>query len=77
MYNKLFFLVVFTEGNALVTGLPGTGKTSLIKWSLRDIPPDYIVIIYDTAEDFQSPRLCDHSGKFSVNPLDLQPARVV
>ncbi|MEM1891213.1 MAG: hypothetical protein QXI45_02300, partial [Thermofilaceae archaeon] len=77
MYNKLFFLVVFTEGNALVTGLPGTGKTSLIKWSLRDIPPDYTVIIYDTAGDFQSPGLCDHSGKFSVNPLDLTAPKVI
>ncbi|MEM1519833.1 MAG: AAA family ATPase [Pyrobaculum sp.] len=77
MHRYLFHLVTSVEGNALITGLPGTGKTSLIKWSLRDIPPDYIVIIYDTAEDFQSPRLCDHSGKFSVNPLDLQPARVV
>ncbi|RFA95821.1 AAA family ATPase [Pyrobaculum aerophilum] len=77
MYNRLFFLVVFTEGNALITGLPGTGKTSIIKWSLRDIPPDFAVIVYDTAGDFQFPSLCDHSGRFSVNPLDLPPARVV
>lgn len=77
MYNKLFSLLISVEGNALITGLPGTGKTSLIKWSLRDIPPDFAVIVYDTAGDFQSPGLCDHSGKFSVNPLDLTAPKVI
>ena len=77
MHRYLFHLVISTEGNALITGLPGTGKTSLIKWSLRDIPPDYTVIIYDTAGDFQSPGLCDHAGKFPVNPLDLPAPKVI
>ncbi len=76
MYNKLFTLVTSTEGNALITGLPGTGKTSLVKWSLREIPPDYAIVIYDTAGDFQG-GLCDYFGKFGVNPVDLPPARVV
>lgn len=57
MHQKLFHLVVATEGNALVTGLPGTGKTSLIKWSLRDIPPDFAVVVYDTVGDFRGVRL--------------------
>ncbi|MEM1890024.1 MAG: AAA family ATPase [Pyrobaculum sp.] len=72
MHQKLFHLVVATEGNALVTGLPGTGKTSLIKWSLRDIPPDFAVVVYDTVGDF---RECDFAGRYSVNPMDLQPSR--
>jgi len=58
----------------LVTGLPGSGKTSLVKWSLRDIPPQYSVVIYDTAGEFKE---CDFVGQFSVNPLDLPPQRVV
>lgn len=77
MYNRLFFLVISTEGNALITGLPGTGKTSLIKWSLRDIPPDFAVVVYDTAGDFQFPSLCDYSGRFPVNPLDLPAPKVI
>ena len=77
MYNRLFFLLISVEGNALITGLPGTGKTSLIKWSLRDIPPDFAVIVYDTAGDFQTPGLCDYADKYPVNPLDLPSARVV
>ena len=58
----------------MVTGLPGSGKTSLVKWSLRDIPPQYSVVIYDTAGEFKE---CDFVGQFSVNPLDLPPQRVV
>ncbi len=77
MYNRLFFLLISVEGNALITGLPGTGKTSLIKWSLRDIPPDFAVIVYDTAGDFQTHGLCDYADKYPVNPLDLPSARVV
>ena len=72
MHTKLFHLVVATEGNALVTGLPGTGKTSLIKWSLREIPPDFAVVVYDTVGDF---RECDFVGRYSVNPVDLLHSR--
>jgi type IV secretory pathway ATPase VirB11/archaellum biosynthesis ATPase len=34
--------------HTLITGLPGSGKTSLVKWSLRNIPPQYAVVVYDT-----------------------------
>jgi energy-coupling factor transporter ATP-binding protein EcfA2 len=74
LYTSLFWLVSAGEGNALVTGLPGSGKTSLVKWSLRNIPPQYSVVIYDTAGEF---RECDFTGQFSVNPLALPPQRVV
>ena len=72
MYTKLFHLVTAVEGNALVTGLPGTGKTSLIKWSLREVPGDYAVVVYDTVGDF---RECRHWGKFAVNPAELPTSR--
>ncbi len=72
MYTKLFHLVVATEGNALVTGLPGTGKTSLIKWSLREIPPGYSVVVYDTVGDFKE---CDFTGRYLVNPVELPTPR--
>ena len=74
LYTMLFWLTVAAEGNVLVTGLPGSGKTSLVKWSLRNIPPKYSVVIYDTAGEFKE---CDNVGQFSVNPLDLPPQRVV
>jgi hypothetical protein len=74
LHTSLFWLVVAGEGNTLITGLPGSGKTSLVRWSLRNIPPQYGVIIYDTAGEF---RECDSVGRFSVNPLDLPPQRVV
>jgi len=74
LYTMLFWLTTAAEGNVLVTGLPGSGKTSLVKWSLRNIPPQYSVVIYDTAGEF---RECDFTGQFSVNPLDLPPQRVV
>ena len=74
LYTMLFWLAAAAEGNVLVTGLPGSGKTSLVKWSLRNIPPQYSVIIYDTAGEFKE---CDFVGRFSVNPLDLPPQRVV
>jgi energy-coupling factor transporter ATP-binding protein EcfA2 len=74
LYTMLFWLAAAAEGNVLVTGLPGSGKTSLVKWSLRNIPPQYSVVIYDTAGEFKE---CDFTGQFSVNPLDLPPQRVV
>jgi len=74
LHAALFWLVAASEGNALVTGLPGSGKTSLVKWSLRNVPPQYSVVIYDTAGEF---RECDFAGPYSVNPLDLPPQRVV
>jgi hypothetical protein len=74
LYMSLFWLVAAGEGNALITGLPGSGKTSLVKWSLQNIPPLYSVVIYDTAGEF---RECDNVGRYSVNPLDLPPQRVV
>jgi energy-coupling factor transporter ATP-binding protein EcfA2 len=74
LYTMLFWLAAAAEGNVLVTGLPGSGKTSLVKWSLRNIPPQYSVVIYDTAGEFKE---CDFVGRFSVNPLDLPPQRVV
>jgi hypothetical protein len=74
LHAALFWLVAASEGNALVTGLPGSGKTSLAKWSLRNIPPQYSVVIYDTAGEF---RECDFAGPYSINPLDLPPQRVV
>jgi hypothetical protein len=70
----LFWLVAAGEGNTLITGLPGSGKTSLVKWSLRYIPPQYAVVVYDTAGEFKE---CDFTGQFSVNPLDLPPQRVI
>jgi hypothetical protein len=45
-----------------------------VKWSLRNIPPQYSVVIYDTAGEFKE---CDFVGRYSVNPLDLPPQRVV
>jgi GTPase SAR1 family protein len=74
LYTMLFWLTTAAEGNVLVTGLPGSGKTSLVKWSLRNISPQYAVVVYDTAGEF---RECDNVGRFSVNPLDLPPQRVV
>ena len=72
MYTKLFWLVTAAEGNALITGLPGTGKTSLIKWSLREIPPGHSVVLYDTVGDFSE---CDFTGRYSVNPVELPTPR--
>ena len=74
LYTMLFWLTIAAEGNVLVTGLPGSGKTSLVKWSLHRVPPQYSVIIYDTAGEF---RECDNVGRYSVNPLDIPPQRVV
>jgi len=74
LHAALFWLAAAAEGNALVTGLPGSGKTSLAKWSLQNIPPQYSVVIYDTAGEF---RECVFTGRYSVNPLDLPPQRVV
>ncbi len=47
---------------------------SLVKLSLRNIPLQYAVVVYDTAGEF---RECDGVGRFAVNPLDLPPQRVV
>jgi hypothetical protein len=74
LYTMLFWLVTAGEGNTLVTGLPGSGKTSLVKWSLRNIPRQYAVVVYDTSGEF---RECGFAGPYSVNPLDLPPQRVV
>jgi hypothetical protein len=74
LYTSLFWLTTAAEGNVLVTGLPGSGKTSLVRWSLRSVPQLYSVIIYDTAGEF---RECDSVGRYAVNPLDLLPQRVV
>ncbi len=74
LHASLFWLVVAGEGNTLITGLPGSGKTSLVKWSLHNVPPQYSIIIYDTAGEFKE---CDSVGRFSVNPLDLPPQRVI
>jgi energy-coupling factor transporter ATP-binding protein EcfA2 len=74
LYTMLFWLTTAAEGNVLVTGLPGSGKTSLVKWSLRNIPPQYAVVVYDTAGEFKE---CDNVGRYAVNPLDLPPQRVV
>jgi len=48
LHAALFWLVAASEGNALVTGLPGSGKTSLVKWSLRNVPPQYAVVVCTT-----------------------------
>jgi len=74
LHTALFWLAAAAEGNVLVTGLPGSGKTSLAKWSLRNIPPQYAVVVYDTAGEF---RECDNVGRYAANPLDLPPQRVV
>jgi hypothetical protein len=72
---SIFRLVVAAEGNALITGLPGSGKTSLIKWSLHDVPQGFSVVVFDTAGEFNGAK-CNW-GHYSVNPLDLPPQRVV
>jgi hypothetical protein len=74
LHTSLFWLTVAAEGNALVTGLPGSGKTSLVRWSLYRIPPQYSIVIYDTAGEFKE---CDFTGRYSVNPLDLPPPRLI
>jgi len=74
LYTMLFWLVTAGEGNTLVTGLPGSGKTSLVKWSLQNIPRQYAVVVYDTSGEFKE---CDNVGQYAVNPLDLPPQRVV
>jgi len=69
-----FHLVVAAEGNALVTGLPGSGKTTLVKKALSNVPRDFAVVVLDTAGEF---RRCDYVGAFSVNPLELPPLQLV
>jgi hypothetical protein len=41
---------------------------------LRNVPPQYAVVVYDTAGEFKE---CDNVGRYAVNPLDLPPQRVV
>ncbi|MEM1598790.1 MAG: AAA family ATPase [Pyrobaculum sp.] len=70
-----YYLVTAAEGNALVTGLPGSGKTTLVKKALRYVPPTHSVVVIDSAGDFQGH--CDFYGEFQVNPLDLPPMAVI
>jgi GTPase SAR1 family protein len=74
LHTSLFWLTVAAEGNVLVTGLPGSGKTSLVRWSLHNIPQWYSVVIYDTAGEFKE---CDNVGQFPTNLLDLPPQRLI
>ena len=74
LHTSLFWLTTAAEGNVLVTGLPGSGKTSLVRWSLHNIPQWYSTVIYDTAGEFKE---CNSVGQFPVNLLDLPPQRVV
>ncbi|MEL9990474.1 MAG: AAA family ATPase [Thermoproteus sp.] len=70
-----YYLVTAAEGNALVTGLPGSGKTTLVRKALRYVPPSHSVVVIDSAGDFQGH--CDYYYAYPVNPLDLPPMAVV
>jgi len=72
--EHFFHLVVAAEGNALVTGLPGSGKTTLVKRALSNVPREFAVVVLDTAGEFSR---CEYTGAFSVNPLELPPLQLV
>lgn len=74
-HGDLFRLVEAVEGNVLITGVPGTGKTSLVKWSLRHIPSDYAVVVYDTVGNYKG--FCDHYYQYNVNINELPVRKAI
>ncbi|WP_252901474.1 type IV secretion system DNA-binding domain-containing protein [Vulcanisaeta sp. JCM 14467] len=51
--KHLFRLMVLDETHALIFGAIGTGKTTLIKNALVDVPQDYTVVVFDIAGSYE------------------------
>ena len=68
--NKhLFQLMVLDETHALIFGAIGTGKTTLIKNSLENVPQDYAVVVFDIAGSYEG--YTDYHAPYPLNPLDF------
>ncbi|GAB6943326.1 hypothetical protein JCM14467A_01080 [Vulcanisaeta sp. JCM 14467] len=67
--KHLFRLMVLDETHALIFGAIGTGKTTLIKNALVDVPQDYTVVVFDIAGSYEG--YTDYHAPYPLNPLDF------
>ncbi len=58
--NYLFHFMVLDETHAVIFGSIGTGKTTLIKNALLNMPCDYAVIVFDVAAHTRDTQTTTH-----------------
>ncbi len=67
--KHLFHLMMMDETHALVFGSIGTGKTTLVKNALMNVPSNYAVIVFDVAGAYEG--FTDYHAPYPFNPLGL------
>mgnify|MGYP001770754971 CR=1 FL=1 len=66
--KHLFHFMVMNETHALVFGAVGTGKTTLIKNALMNVPSDYAVVVFDITGSYEG--YTDYHAPYPLNPLN-------
>ncbi len=61
--------MVLDETHALIFGSIGTGKTTLIKNALANVPCGYTVVVFDVAGTYEG--FTDYHAPYPFNPLDF------
>ncbi|WP_238375055.1 ATP-binding protein [Vulcanisaeta thermophila] len=66
--HHLFQLMILNETHMIVFGAIGTGKSSLMRNALVNIPSDYSVIVFDVVGNYEG--YTDYYAPYPFNPLD-------
>ena len=67
--KHLFHFMVLDETHAVIFGSIGTGKTTLIKNALMNIPSDYAVVVFDITGSYEG--YTDYHAPYPLNPLNF------
>ncbi|WP_243676424.1 type IV secretion system DNA-binding domain-containing protein [Vulcanisaeta distributa] len=67
--GHLFHFMVFDETHALIFGSIGTGKTTLIKNALSNVPCGYTIVVFDVAGTYEG--FTDYHAPYPLQPAGL------